>query len=386
MAANSAAPGSREGRRHLMNKTSFLLLATAIPMWAQPATPQDELIRLVRQGQYVQVRQAAAKLIEEAAQSATKSATKPAKGLPYRAGLQQLLGLAEANFGHFAEAERAFEHGIELCGRSQPAAPETLVSLLVSLAETHTTQAHFRQADLALRRAGQTAAGLSSDHPLRASIFDGWGVFYLAQRKGSQAEASFRRALAILEQHLGPHDPQVASEANGLASLLVSMGRQSEALPLIERGRNVLLESHGPNHPETFFATYLLGRVQIESAPAEAEKMLRAAIEAWRTTQPERHTNLAMLLNALASARHRQGDLAEAIALGSQALAISRDLLGPEHPRVMDQLYERAQLLKAAKRGKEAAALKKEADRIRAQLGDSEPGRHTIDIRALRGR
>ena len=170
-----------------MNKTSFLLLATAIPMWAQPATPQDELIRLVRQGQYVQARQAATKLIEEAAQSATKSATKPAKGLPYRAGLQQLLGLAEANLGHFAEAERAFEHGIELCGRSQPAAPETLVSLLVSLAETHTTQAHFRQADLALRRAGQTAAGLSSDHPLRASIFDGWGVFYLAQRKGSQA-------------------------------------------------------------------------------------------------------------------------------------------------------------------------------------------------------
>ena len=43
-------------------------------------------------------------------------------------------------------------------------------------------------------------------------------------------------------------------------------------------------------------------------------------------------------------------------------------------------------LLKAILRGKEAAALKKEADRIGALTGYREPGRHQIDILALRGR
>jgi len=46
-------------------------------------------------------------------------------------------------------------------------------------------------------------------------------------------------------------------------------------------------------------------------------------------------------------------------------------------------MYDRAQLLKAAKRGKEAATLKEQADKIREAMGYAEIGRHSIDIHAL---
>ena len=107
----------------------------------------------------------------------------------------------------------------------------------------------------------------------------------------------------------------------------------------------------------------------------------------WLTLQPERHVTVVALLNALAWARLGQGDPSGSAALSEQALKLARELLGPEHPRVMILLYDRASLLKAAKRGRDAAAARKEADRIRQAKGYPEPRRqqHSIDIRTLRG-
>ena len=79
-----------------------------------------------------------------------------------------------------------------------------------------------------------------------------------------------------------------------------------------------------------------------------------------------------------------RGDYREAGILSGQALQMSKEIFGPEHPHAIAQMYKHAQLLKDSRRGKEAAALKKEADRIRALKGYGEPDRHRIDILALR--
>ena len=107
----------------------------------------------------------------------------------------------------------------------------------------------------------------------------------------------------------------------------------------------------------------------LETAPERAERVLREGLANWLTTQPERHPQTAMLLNALAKARYRRRDITEAVALNDRALDIARAAMGPQHPVVVMQMLDRADFLVAANRRKEAAALRKEANRIRTAKG-----------------
>jgi tetratricopeptide (TPR) repeat protein len=50
-----------------------------------------------------------------------------------------------------------------------------------------------------------------------------------------EAEALYRRALAINEKYFGPDHPNVATDLNNLAELLRDTNRLSEAEPLIRR-------------------------------------------------------------------------------------------------------------------------------------------------------
>jgi tetratricopeptide (TPR) repeat protein len=359
-----------------MKIVSILSLGACI-LLAQAETPQDRVLRMVKEGRHAEARQVAAQLIGEAARLGA--------GLPYRAGLSQLLGMAEYNLGRHVEAARAFEEAIELSERSGPPATVVLVSTLVSLSETHVVQGRFAVAAGLLRRAMDTAeAGLPPGHLRFASVLDGMGALYMAQGQTSRAETAFRASLAIIEKQLGPDHPDAATETLGLASLLLSAGRRTEAIPLLERGRQAFEAAYGPNHPTAVSATYYLGTAQLEAAPAAAEQLFREALGKWLSTQPERHVQTILILSALATARHKQGGADEAASLSGRALALSRELFGPEHPQVVTLMYSRAHLLKAAKQGKEAAAIKKEADRIRAKNGTSGPAQHSIDIRALR--
>ena len=348
---------------------------------AQSPTPQDELIRRVSQGRHIQARELAHRLIREAAAPGSGA------GIPYRAALYELLGTTETALENYGEAQQALEHGLKLCEQHQAALPELQVSLLVSLAETHSVRANVAEANRILQRALAVAtSGLPPDHPRLASVLDGLGLLYAARGEISRAEQFVRRALAILERRLGPTHPDAAIEALTLASLLLTANRHTEAVPLIERSRNVLERTYGRSHPRTVFAGYNLGIAQLKSNPAGAETALRTTLADWRESQPERHTITARFLNALAAARQEQGDIAEALNLNNHALDILRDVVGPEHPVVVTAMYDRARLLLLGKRKKDAAALRKDADRIRLAKGDPEPGQHSIDIQALRAR
>ncbi len=369
------------------NRTPALLLLCLMVVAASggraqssPApTPEDNAIRLTNEGRYIEAHQEVTQLIREAD-------SRPGAGLVYRAALYQLLGAIENSLGHFQKAERAVMTGLEISER-EATPPSVLVALWVQLAESYTLRARYKEAKGALQHAFETAeAGLPADHPRRATVFDSFGFLALAEGQSSRAEAWFRRSLDLLEKKLGPSNPDVAHSALTLASILESTGRLAEAIPLIERSSRALRQAYGAGNPGEVFANLMVATAQLDSAPAEAERVLRDALAAWLTTQPEVHPTTSKLLNALGAARYRQGDLAEALALNGRALTIFTASLGPEHPQVVSAMYDRARLLAAAKRKKEAAALKKEADRIRVAKGYAEPGRHSIDIRSLRAR
>jgi tetratricopeptide (TPR) repeat protein len=341
-------------------------------------SPQDAL-RLVEDGQFARARQVIPGLIEDAKRTGS------APG--WRAKLWHLLGAAANRLGRYQEAEDALNRGLQLCDHMRPAAPELTIALLVELADASLNQGHPDEANRVLHRAmGIASKDLPPGHPRMASVQHSLGVLFWMQGQLSRAEKAFRLAMTILEGSLRAGHADVALAAIDLAGLLTITGRQAEAVPLFERSKTVFERVYGPDHPDTIAATYALGVALTKSAPARAEVMLRQAVANWRASQPERHPNMVKFLAALASSRWAQGDASEAGVLGEQALRLSRELFGPEHPDAIAQMCDHARLLKAIRRGKEAAALKKEADRIGALKGYREPGRHQIDILALRGR
>ncbi|CAN0388402.1 unnamed protein product, partial [Ascophyllum nodosum] len=60
----------------------------------------------------------------------------------------------------------------------------------------------------------------------------------------------YKRALAILEETLGPDHPKVASSLNNLAILLASQGKYDDAEPLYKRAFAIFEETLSPDHPE----------------------------------------------------------------------------------------------------------------------------------------
>lgn len=363
----------------MLTKFNALPLVSLGAAVAQGPSPQDELIGLVTRGHYPAAKQLAERLIEEASKPGS------AAGVAYRAGLYELLGTAENALQHYAEAQRALELGMKLCEQHRPPLTEQLVSMLVSLAESHVSRANVQEANRLLRRALATAtAGLPPDHPRLASVLDALGLLHWVRGESARAEDYYRRAVDILEARLGPGNPDLAVQRIMLATILLSSNRQAEALALMQKSMSVLERTHGRSHPRTVFAGYNLGLAQLKNNPAEAERVFRASMAAWLESQPEKHTSMAKLLNALAGARLAQGDSVEALQLNARALEILRDVMGAEHPEVVSLMYDRAALLAAGKHKKEAAAMRAEADRIRRSAGYVDPGRHSVDIQSLR--
>jgi tetratricopeptide (TPR) repeat protein len=332
---------------------------------------EAEAVRLLEEGRFAAARDLAAALIEQANPAA-------------QARLLRLLGVSENRLGHYGEAATALNRSLEISARSETATPEITIALLVELANTNLNRGQLDEARRTLYRAlAIAAANLPPGHRRLASIHHSMGVLFWRLGNQSRAEDAFRMAMTITERNLGPDHADVAAAASSLGELLNRTGRHADAIVMLERGKTILERIYGATHPETITATHALAAALVKSAPSRAEVMLRDLIANWRLSQAERHPFMITFLSTLARSRSAQRDYRESGNVSAQALQMSKDIFGPEHPHTLAQIYEHALLLKNAGRRKESAALKREADRIWAANGYSELGRHQIDILAF---
>lgn len=358
-----------------MTKLCLLLLLACGIARAQPLS-QAAIAQLLEQGRYVEARRAATDAIAAAAPGGVDPCA--------LAALHHLLGMAENSLGDYVAARTTLKRGVELCERQTPPSASVMTALLVALGEAYTSTGAFIEADRALRRALEIAeTRLPPGHTRTATVLGAIGFLRFAQGQPGRAEASFRRLLVMLEKNLGPAHPNLASHQLTLASLLVSLGRMEEALPLIVHSRGVLVAARGRSHPDSVFANLSLAIARIGPAPAEAEALLHQTLDDWLTAQPARHATTAKLWNALAAAQFDQGKIDEAVTSAGHAVDIFRAASGPDHLHTVTAMYNQAHYLAAAKRKKESRLVKAEADRIRKEKGYREPVRHTVDIRSL---
>src|SRR5680860_1259347 len=187
-----------------------------------------------------------------------------------------------------------------------------------------------------------------AEHPNVARDLNNLALLLQATNRLAEAEPLMRRALAIDEQSYGAEHPEVAIDLNNLAQLL-----QAKWHGLSARDREV-----GREHGQSAHATLL----------AEAEPLMRRALaideQSYGAEHPEVATdlnNLAQLLQAkwhgLVAREREEGRehgqsahatlLAEAEPLMRRAVEICRASLVDEHPHTI-MAVENYQLLREA--------------------------------------
>jgi len=120
---------------------------------------------------------------------------------------------------------------------------------------------------------------------------------YDSQGKYAEAEASYRKALAIQETRLGPDDADLGHTLNGLGNVLSNQGKSSEAKTLKMRATEIY-DKAGPS---------------------------QSLSEAW-------------LLNQRGQSRAAEGDYKQAESFYKQAVEANEAKYGPDNPEVADSL------------------------------------------------
>jgi tetratricopeptide (TPR) repeat protein len=87
------------------------------------------------------------------------------------------------------------------------------------------------------------------------------GALCAAQRRWPEAEAWYRRAVAIKRERLGPQHPDLALTLHNLAVLLKQMGRWAQARACITEALAICEERLAANHPHRLACSRLLARL-----------------------------------------------------------------------------------------------------------------------------
>src|SRR2546428_8884116 len=141
--------------------------------------------------------------------------------------------------GRYSEAERLFIDAIKEVEGFGPGDPR-LPASLNSLAELYRTRSKYAEAEALYKRAlAIREKTLGPDHPEGATSLNNLAVLYHDERKNAEAEALYKRAPAIRGKTWGPDHPDVASRLNNLAGLYHENPKNAKADRLVQRGRRI---------------------------------------------------------------------------------------------------------------------------------------------------
>jgi tetratricopeptide (TPR) repeat protein len=260
-----------------------------------------------------------------------------------QATLMDTVGTVYMGLGLYKEARPLLDRAVEQ--RRQVAAPDPtpLSASLTHLGELQTLQANFDAGEKSYREAIARESTLPDTPQNRAALartVHGLGEVLERQGRYADAEQSFRKALALQRQALGPAHADVARTLQDLAKVIDESGNPKEAIPVMRQALDMQRQLNG-SQPDPGLAETIndLGVLLYESGNYdEAEKLYVEAIAMKHRLLGENHPEIALTLENLARVLQNKGDLAGAEARYREALAMQRRTLGDVHPDVANTL------------------------------------------------
>jgi CHAT domain-containing protein/tetratricopeptide (TPR) repeat protein len=305
------------------------------------------------------------------------------------------LGLIYEDGGDYDRAEPMLRTAMEI---RRAALGERHADYAVSvnnLAFLYENEGDYARAEPLYRKSMEiNRAALGERHPDYATSLNNLGLLYRDAGDDARAEPLIRNALDVRRATLGERHPDYGRSLVNLASVYDDTGDFARAEPLFSQAAEVVRSALGARHPD--YATSLedLALVRVHRGDfAGAEPLYRQAMDIRRDALGEHHPDYARSLTNLGRLREQLGDPAGAEPLFRQALEIRRSALGERSPAYADSLcnlavlYEetgdparaeplsRAALAIVARQADRTAAVRSEADQLRAAGGDA-----TVDI------
>ncbi len=238
----------------------------------------------------------------------------------------------------------------QMSGQTQHKLPRAGIAILCWLWLAVATRAQD-EAEGALAKARELA--LAGRHVEAVSLYEGlateieqqeggeaWSLVFLFRELAVQhhmldalgeAEALYRRSLAIAETHRGARDPALVPSLRGLATIAATRGRLDDAESLYRRALEIqeASEEGDAGIAQTLSELGLLSQLQGRSE--NAESFYRRALETG-DADPLPEADIAIISANLGALYDQQERLAEAESLFRRALEIRERLLAPDHP------------------------------------------------------
>jgi serine/threonine-protein kinase len=231
----------------------------------------------------------------------------------------------------------------------------------------------------ALEQASEHAESELADQPaVLAGVLSTIGTAYLNQAKFDLAEKYMRRALELERKVDGDDSPQTARAMDDLGSVLTLKGDYGGAQTLFQDALTIYHKhfAEGSVRPVWLVATLSnLGLVKVAAGkPAEAETLLREALNLAPQITGKERLNVALAFAHLAQARVSQGDLEEGETLYRSALEEYRKLPGAERPEMADALSSLGELLRTKGKYAESESMLRAALEVAGRLnGENSP-------------
>jgi tetratricopeptide (TPR) repeat protein len=284
---------------------------------------------------------------------------------PRLAAALRTLGDVLVRRGRYDEADATLQRALtmqeQLLGPEHEDVSETLSDMGLSCIK----QGNYRRAKGLLKRAVAIAElhVVPNQYPDRLSLALGYlANVYSKLKDYALAQSIAEQSLALNEQFLGPHHPNVGAVLTTVALCLRRRGKLSEAAALLERALAIGERVHGPKHPNVAVALSNLSMLYRQQGDlARAKSVQERALAIREQVLGPQHIDVAHSFHGLASTAIQAGDLAQAKALYERALSIFQTQLGRTHPSTAEILKGLASLASMAGRPRQAAALTERA-------------------------
>lgn len=277
-------------------------------------------------------------------------------------------GIAYLNRGHVALARKYVEMSLEIrrefYGEEHPAVAESLQSrarLLRHDGNLKGAEADIRRA-LGIHRAVNGGTGLA----MAATLWE-LSVIQLENAELAGAKRSALEGIGIIEKlYLDRSDPHMPRLMDVVARVHLAHGEYAEAAETYAKVLSDVAEKQGDRHPK--YATYLANLGTVEEARdnlAEAEECYRKAIDIYENVNGK-HPNLSAMYVNMAAIQQAKGPqhFESARLLYGKALALSRDIYGPDHQFFAYDESSLARLERESNNFEEARRLGEDALRI----------------------
>jgi tetratricopeptide (TPR) repeat protein len=249
---------------------------------------------------------------------------------------QHQLGLFYVEIGRNTEARARFEQALAIDRRGGGAETERTASYLTAVASVLRRDGQLKATEeLVLRGLAIRERLLPADHVLIAESLNALGLLRSAQARFAEAEAPYRRALAIRLVRLGERSRLTAQSMARLSETFMALDQLAPAKEFAKRALAIVVGIHGAGHPNAQFAAELMAEISAaEGAWDRAARELESVLSVNRLAYGDQSRFTASVLESLAELNIARGRLPDAERELTAVLSIRGAMHGAdaEHP------------------------------------------------------